>query len=334
MTLIKLLFTLFLITLSPLCLGKNTMQDMKIYYKLDIQTEGMRYYIMINGITIQKDTKGYPLQLEMPVGQFIRSGKNTINVVLFPWKKTKELGARDDSQIILTLKMYREDRKELNGIVISQLKYSVEDSAKGNGFQNSTKEGLYKFTDELILDDQGTYDISPLKIKNIPQVKGALEVTQIVTMQTPYPEWGFFKSDRIKKNFIPQTEDMSKDEFDNKFSPSLFAKYKSIHTALKNKDINSIMPMFAERNRELDVAFYYKEGTYEKMFRESLQEEFDNNMLLKDIDIDYAQAYVSLYGNLVKMGDALIVFYDEEKTVFNNYDIFFRKEGDDWIISR
>jgi len=46
------------------------MQNTKIYYKLDIQTEGMRYNIMVNGITIQKDLKGYPLQVEIPVGQF------------------------------------------------------------------------------------------------------------------------------------------------------------------------------------------------------------------------------------------------------------------------
>jgi len=334
MTLFRLLFTLFLITLTSLCLGKNTMQNTKIYYKLDIQTEGVRYNIMINGISIQKDPNGHPLQVEIPVGQFVRTGKNTIDLHLYPWSDTKKLYARDDSQISLTLKMYREDRKELNGIIISQLKYIAKDYIKGGGFENSTPQGAYKFTDKLVPDKQGDYIISPVNTKKLSFFDGAIQATQEIIMQTPYIEWAFFKSDTVRQNFIPQLEDMTEDHYQNTFKPSLFIKYRAIHTALKNKDLDSIMPLFAERNRELDQAFYYKEGTYEKMLRDSFQEEFDDNMQLKDIDKDHAQATVSLYGNLVKMGDALIVLYDKEKTVFNNYDIFFRKEGDDWIISR
>jgi len=310
------------------------MQDIKIHYRLEIKTEGMRYDAMVNGITIQKDPKGLPLTVEIPVGQFLRTGKNTVDLRLYPWKSTKTLNSRDDSYISLTLKMYREDREDLGGIIINQLKYTAKDDIKSTGFENSTSEGRYKFTDKLILNKEGDYKISNIFIKEIDSFEGAKEITQEIHMQTPYPEWAFFRD-----NSIPQLDEISKDEYNNRFKPSLFEKYELIHDALKRKDIDSIMPLFKERNRELETAFYYEKGTYEKMLRAAFQEEFDNKMLLKDQDIEFSPAVISLYGNLVKLGDVgdvtpIIKFHDKEKTIFNGYDIFFRKEGDDWIISR
>jgi len=296
------------------------MHDIKIHYRLEIKTEGIRYDAMVNGITIQDDPDGLPLTVEIPVGQFLRTGKNTIDINLYPWDETETINFREDSYISLTLKMYREDREDLGGIIISQLKYTAKDAIKGTGFESSTPEGQYKFTDKLVLDNEGDYKISSMDIKNLNFFEGAIEATHKIYMQTPFPEWNFFKSDKIK-----QLDDMTDDEFENKFVPSLFEKYKYIHEALQHKDIDSIMPLFEERNRELEIAFYYEKGTYEKMLRESLQEELDNNMLLKKIDSEHAQPYVSLYGDLVKIG---------EETIFNGYDIFFRKEGNDWMISR
>jgi len=63
-----------------------------------------------------------------------------------------------------------------------------------------------------------------VKVKNLSFFDGAIQATQNINMQTPYPEWAFFKSDTIKKNFIPQLEDMTKDYYENIFNPSLFAK--------------------------------------------------------------------------------------------------------------
>jgi len=226
--------------------------------------------------------------------------------------------------------MYREDAEDLGGIIINQLKYTAEENIDGTGFEGSSHEGTYKFTDEMILNKNGNYIIYNPLIEEIENFKGAVLVTQKINIQTPFPEWAFFRD-----NSIPQLGTLPNDEFKNKFIPSIFEKYKLIHDALELKDIDSIMPLFKERNMELDTAFYYEKGTYEKMLRASLQEEIDNNMLLTEIDVDHAQPYISLHGNLIKMGNsALIKFHDKEETIFNGYDIFFRKEGDDWIISR
>jgi len=307
------------------------MQDIKIHYRLEIKTEGMRYDAMINGITLQKDPDGLPLTVEIPVGQFLRTGKNTLDLRLYPWDETDTINSREDSCISLTLKMHREDREDLGGIIISQLKYTAKDDIKGTGFESSTPEGRYKFTDKLIFDNEGDYKILGTAIKKLSFFEGAKEITQEIHMQTPYPEWAFFRG-----NSIPKLGSLPKEEYLNQFKPPLFEKYELIHDALKRKDIDSIMPLFEERNRELEIAFYYETGTYEKMLRAAFQEEFDDNMLLKDLDTKYSSAVISLYGNLIKLGKSspIIKFHDKEKTIFNGYDIFFRKEGDDWIISR
>jgi len=83
------------------------MQDTKIHYRLEIKTEGMRYDAMVNGITIQKDPKGLPLAVEIPAGQFLRTGKNTIDLRLYPWRSTKTLNSRDDSYIYYTENVQR-----------------------------------------------------------------------------------------------------------------------------------------------------------------------------------------------------------------------------------
>jgi len=307
------------------------MQDIKIHYRLELKTEGIRYNAMVNGITVQKDPKGRPLTVEIPVGQFLRTGKNTLDLRLYPWDETDTINSREDSCISLTLKMHREDREDLGGIIISELKYTAADAINSTGFENSTPEGRYKFTDKLILNGDGDYKISSVNIEELDFFEGAIEITQEVNMETPYPVWEFFKSSNI-----PKLDEMSDEEFENNFMPSIFKKYELIHDALKRKDIDSIMPLFEERNKELEIAFYYEKGTYEKMLRAAFQEEFDDNMLLKDLDINYSRAVISLHGNLVKLGESspIIKFYDKEETIFNGYDIFFRKEGDDWIISR
>jgi len=306
------------------------MQDIKIHYRLEIKTEGIRYDAMVNGITIQDDPDGRPLTVEIPVGQFLRTGQNTLDLRLYPWDETETINSREDSYISLILKMHREDREDLGGIIISELKYTATDAINGTGFESSTPEGQYKFTDRLILDKEGDYKISSVSIEELDFFEGAKGVTQEIHMQTPFPEWAFFRG-----SSIPQLEEISDEIYQNEFKPPLFEKYELIHRALQRKDIDSIMPLFEERNKELEIAFYYEKGTYEKMLRAAFQEEFDDNMLLTEIDIDHAQPHVSAYGNIVKMGNsALIKFYDKEETIFNGYDIFFRKEGDDWIISR
>ena len=50
----------------------------------------------------------------------------------------------------------------------------------------------------------------------------------------------------------------------------LFAEYRKVHDALAKKDIDAILPMFEERNRETDMAFYMEPGTTAKRMRESL----------------------------------------------------------------
>ena len=132
---------------------------------------------------------------------------------------------------------------------------------------------------------------------------------------------------------MPQTEDFTDEHWNETLVPSLFTEYQKIHQLLAKKELDTLLPLFAERNREMDIAYYHEAGYYEKTLRESFEEKFENGKILDPIDEDQGQAHVSTMGTLLRRHN-LIVFKNKEETLFNHYDIWFRKEGDQWIISR
>ena len=93
------------------------------------------------------------------------------------------------------------------------------------------------------------------------------------------------------------------------------------------------MPLFKERNDEMDLAYYYEPGSYDSMLREAFQESFDDDMVLYDIDIRSTSTVVSPSKNLLQLG-SVIGFHNDDDELYSYYDMVFRKNGDDWVISR
>lgn len=232
-----------------------------------------------------------------------------------------------------------EDHTKSRGYTNSTLSYLGKMAPMGQELALSIRAEGYDSKRQLVEDKAGgdvrigaVKVISP--IPDEPDEAGKI-FTQSVTMPTPFPEWAFFKSDDVPSN----VDKMPEEEF-KKYRNSLHAEYKKIHQALKNKNVKSIIPLLAERNQEIDQAFYKQPGTTEKevlaYFKRSLN---DTNLLLdEDIDPEYFPVYTYSNKKMVKLETnndlEVIMFKFKGGGGSTQHEIILGRKNGKWIITR
>ncbi|CAA0104190.1 Uncharacterised protein [BD1-7 clade bacterium] len=307
-----------------------------VFMRLRVQSEGVRFRAIVNGNEIERAPKGEECRSERPVNPYLVSGKNTMEIDFYPWSKAKsKLFKNEDAYVCVDLIAYDEGGLlGPDGCVVSSLRYGQSVVAGGLNIAGSKASGVYTFSDiegnNSDAFDGAKYELGDVYINDGLPISNAGNIYRDVSFATEFPAWKYLSSETM-----PQIADMSDDEYYQVLIPSLFKEYQKIHDALGVKDLDSIMPLFNERNSEMDSAFYHEAGTYEGKLRASLESQFDTGMILADIDQKYVEAIVSDNGKLAKLDEPyLIYFHDEEKSIFTGYDIWFRREDDKWIISR
>jgi len=322
-----ILFITQLLTNTP-AMGKS-MQIDQPFYKVFISTQGMKYRVVANGIDIKNDKSLSPLNIEIPINQFMQTGENKFELQLFPFTKKGNLTKTDDDYIEIEFRLYSDISKY---VVLSKLSYSEKNSKTGNPYNGSTTEGNYSLVNHKFEpNNNGEYRVSKLDIDVKENAYNKTFIRQSVSLTTPFPQWKFLTSDAIpdRKQF------KTLEQLIDGLIGAPFKVLEKIHAALSNKDLDSIMPLFKERNDEMDKAFYYEPGTYEKLLREAFQENYKKGRILNDLNINVAKPMISPGKNVVQLGsDPLIRFHNKNKSVFIKYDIYFRKDGEKWIITR
>ncbi len=126
------------------------------------------------------------------------------------------------------------------------------------------------------------------------------------------------------------------ERYDDSLLVPLYQEHEKVFETLKTQDFDKILPLFAERNREYDIALYYPEGTYDEMLKKALQDDFDDkNSILKLDEFEYAAPAISDDKRLIRIGaSAMIKFANEEHSLYSKYPIWFYKKDGKWIISR
>ncbi|CAA0123088.1 Uncharacterised protein [BD1-7 clade bacterium] len=302
----------------------------EIHYRVEVDAAGAKFIVLLNGYEVKLVSDGELCRVDRPVNPYIVNGQNRLELTVVPFSD-ESFFERQSSYVTAALVAYDPDGKlGEHGKVVSKLRYDYA-VISGSAEISLEREGVFGYSsDENSEFSSIEFSREPLNLRKNYPVEGAVEISMDIGLETNFLPWKYLKSDTI-----PLVEDMTDEEFYDEFIPSIFRAYSSLHNALKQQDIDSIMPLFAERNAEMDSAFYCTPGTYEKQLRESFQRQFDKGMILADIDAGYVEGFVSENGKLAKLDDPyLIYFHDEEKSIFTGYDIWFRREDDKWIISR
>jgi len=320
-------FSIQLLT-SPLALGKS-MQIDQPFFKVYFQAESVAFGIVVNGFEAYFNNTGGPITLEIPINQFVRSGENKFELQMQTWNDEGDLSIKDSAFINVEYRLYTDLN---NYVVLNKQTYSAKNNKQGHPFKDSSDKGQFSIIEnKFVTSHTGEYSISDFQLETDKAAYDANYLYHIVTMPAPFPKWRFLTGDTI-----PDPEQFKTvEEMTKGLVGAPFNELKKIHTALSKKDIDSILPMFKERNDEMDKAFYYEPGTYEKMLKEALEENFKKGRTLDDFDINNASPNISPGKTIINLGaDPLIMFYNKNKSVFIKYAIYFRKDGDKWIITR
>ena len=307
----------------------------KPFYTWRIETQSTLYEAKINGVMLEEDFNGDQLVSEEPVNHYMRSGKNRIGFQLYT-RTPEDFGG---AKISLSLYVNEDDAPESEKTLVGQVTFNAAN------FSSKTPEKAIRSSflatkldsaNNYQASEQGDVVIHSAVIEPSKVRPHAFHIYQDIEVTVPFPEWDFLSAESID---FPDSFEEFKNNSDC-YKKSLIAPLYKVHEELfltmKTEDMEKILPLFSERNRELDLAFFYPLGTSEQKLKNSLLEDFDDeDIVFKLKDYRYARPTVSDDKRLIMLGgDSMIYFEDEEDEIFDHYTMWFYQKDGKWIISR
>jgi hypothetical protein len=324
----KSTFILFIISMALGCSGEtkltNSILNKKPVFKLMIHSVGTRYDVLLNGVMIYDDASGNgQITTSLPINHWMRSGENSLELVLYP----------DDEGIPINEKSEVNAEIYVHNDEIEEQQYRIGGfNFKGLGHIRESDLLEYRLEAELFKrDDEGEVIAQDVEIIEDTVFDGVIEYKQILTIPNSLPLWAFFNSDDV-----PNEPDLSEEEFWD-LSEKIQNQLISIREHLVSGDVDEILPLFEERNNELDKAFYYSSGVMEAKLRDSFEVD------IPQLDMLNIQNKHVAYENEENIKLASVYRKNKGAAISGNYKegsgsvkfpIMFRKQDGQWIITR
>ena len=283
--------------------------------------------IRINDIpAFTLDNTGF-MTLEIPIGEYIINGNNTISVITFP--------TFDD-----------EDEQSNNYVEGSNIEVAVYVRESGTSKENRqlinkvliTPNNAYlkDKNNEAAIYLENTKNNNPIKISKDDTVlnypvygnykKQVVSTWTINNIQTTYPLWEWQKGKEI-----PNSDEIYQ---------ALVKSYTELHTAFKNKDLSLIKKISKSRSKELSLAYHLKDE----------EAGFEYSALGKDIDHPTIKLYEHVYlddtkfdifgnGKLARIMDGgqnhPVVFMDKiTEQLYQPQFIWYLNQNNEWVLIR
>ena len=302
-------------------------------YTVKIKSVNALIQVNLNGERVWAQFSPQQLSIEYPVNQFMTSGKNKLEVLLFDAKEdAPKLNLNAECSVQLQVREAGDYRAKPK--VISQIVYSQGESNK------STTEGNYDSNNGFTLSPIGDVHISKLESRMINELRYSerfvgVGLVQYITLQTSLPRWKFLDSDNIVEGTFALFSDEEYEKVRaSKSVQGVYEKCQEIRDALKDKNLDKVMSYFTERSEELDRAFYEEKGFKQRILRQGFKEDLENyNLKLDDAPIKNCWAYISDGGKTILIKDA-ITFNKIIGDGYNYYDMRFRLKNGEWILTR
>ncbi|MBL4797039.1 MAG: hypothetical protein JKY50_06475 [Oleispira sp.] len=305
----------------------NSILNDKPVFELKIHGFGTRYDILVNGILAyeQRSSRGQ-VTLKVPINLWMRSGENTLELVVYPKKKGTPISEESEIKAALYVRnAHEEEEYRIGGFVF-----------KGIGhLDKASYEGYRLNPEKFERDNEGIIKVSDIIGTKDTVFDGVYEFNQTFDIPNNLPLWKFFESDDVLK--IDFKEKSRRDEFLSFSNQMVKDLLSPIQDAIIKGDIDSVMPLFVERNLETDQAFYKEPGTTEKELRYAFTEDIQ--------DIDLAPLEENQVGYVYERGLKLVGLYgaNREGAIGGDYKngsgsltfpIIFRLKDGKWIITR
>ncbi len=301
----------------------NSILNEKPVFNLTIHSIGTRYDVLLNGITVYADDNGGgQVNTTLPINHWMRSGENSLELVVFPDEEGAPIneGSTVDVELFVS-----NDGLEDNQYRLGAFNFS------GVGHLNQSSLDGYKLeTVHFKNNTDGEVVVSKVEVARDNVFDGSYEYRRTFMIPSNLPLWEFFNSDDV-----PDEPELSEDAY-WALSAELRDKLKFIQNKLIAGDVDDVMPLFKERNSELDMAFYYPEGTMEAKLRDSFYVDIPQLDML-----ELEGRYVSYVNeNNMKLAS---VYRNLKPAISGNYKdgpgslkfpVMFRKQDGKWIITR
>jgi hypothetical protein len=295
----------------------------KPYLTLSVDADYVPYEVFVNGGFISTDLTGWTGSETWPINPWLRSGSNQLAVLLYPWHARPEDAPSFDPQAHLTLRVSLRDLASPAAEEVEVLRLKIAGAKLDNPELNSPHAHA-DFTLGALNSERVDFD-------------GKLLLTLDLGLRLPFPEWAFLRSEPAAPAYTLDEEQIEP------HYQRLLSAYENIWQLLQAKQLDELMPLFAERNREIDLAMYHAEGTTQAKLRESLERvlEDETRTLAPIRPEDGAWKYdVGPTGKLLRLSDgaqssAIIRFPETgDPRASIGYGIAFRKQDDALIVAR
>ena len=307
----------------------------KPLFKLRLSGYGSRYMVSLNDVAMYiAEQPDVQIDTELPVNHYMHPEKNVISIELIPDEPGDEINK--NTRVLVELFVGSINPSYEKEYKVTDIVYTAGKNALENTNNASLIAGPYSFNNGFVKSDDGKINVGEIRANPLDFFEGAYSVRREIHIPNSLPLWAFFNSDKIVKfDLLPE------DEYEQA-KRDAYPAIQRIQEALARKNekaIDEIMPLFEERSRETDQAFYLQEGETQKGLRDEFLYNITNkNKVLVGLDVDYVAPIVEENQLLMSFkrneNSNAIVFNDNNYNGSSSFPISFRLKDGEWIITR
>ena len=310
----------------------SILQD-KPVFRIKLSAFGTRYDVLLNGTPIyNEDSSKAQLDTEFPVNHYMHPERNTLGVYVYPGKPGHEINPHSRVKIELIVKTSGLNNEQ----TIASIDFKAGEEYLKSTIERSSPDGQFSSSNNFEADDSGDVNVHPIQERLEPEYEGSFYLEREITMPNSLPLWAFFNSDTMPNYYTVSDEEYYSAR------KSLFEALEVIQNALAEgteEAIDRIMPLFEERSRETDLAFYLPEGETQNGLRSDFLESIESkSQRLAELKEDYVVLHIDPNRLMIRglRGDdgSAIGFDDSSFGGSTSFPIRFRRQNGEWIITR
>ncbi len=300
----------------------------KPVFEIKLEAFGGNYVVEINGAAIfSQYNSGGQISTTLPVNHWMRSGENIIKILTWPDEDDAPINPHAQIKVGLQVSNHDNPAEEF---ALATINYQNKLLPKSSAISESSQSGKFNANNNFEADTQGDVEVYEIVERNTQRVH---EFERKIIIPSSLPLWEFFNSDQLPNYSAMNDEDYYQ------HMDILLLEYQKVQKALESNNIDSILNMFSERNKELDRAFYNPQGTLEKEIKSSLIDAASNSKLeLVSLSRKFLDFTIEENNKLIKLSrvgvEPAIVLNYKNGMGSISFDMVFRMKDGKWILTR
>jgi hypothetical protein len=293
------------------------------------------YDIYVNGGLVERNNEALPTSGTQPLNHWLRSGENEVAVYMYKWPDEP-----DECDVSVSLELRDASLAQQPPVTLMTLVHKAKQAPPGDPARGSSPAGALDSHRAFQSSAQGDVRVGPAEVV---QLTGAEQMVHVlrrnITLGLPFPEWAFFRSDRLKTFAeVESTQELLPDYY------ALHAAYDQLWALLDKQDVDGFADACDERSRELDRAYYKQPGDTRAGLRQHLISTMKNSELeLNTLTLTPDKFFLRVTGSrgqvhaLVEdnVGTPILRYPRKDGGAFSIiFPIMFRREKGRYIVTR